>query len=153
LNLALADAGITSWDTKYHYAMWRPIDAISLANLDQNAATQPVLDWVPLITTPPFPTYTSGHSTFSGAAAGVLTAIYGEAVEFSSPMDPVATLPEGQKERLVRGFASFQEAAEEAGMSRIYGGIHFNFDNTAGLEAGQSVGFFVAHGALQPLAD
>ena len=60
LNVALADAGIACWDSKYHYSFWRPVQAI-------RADTDP--DWLPLLPTPPFPSYASGHSTFSGAAA------------------------------------------------------------------------------------
>lgn len=67
LNFALADAGISSWDAKYHYNMWRPIDAIREAAQDGNGATLPDSNWEPLLTTPSFPTYTSGHSTFKAA--------------------------------------------------------------------------------------
>ena len=76
LNFALADAAIVSWDCKYTFDYWRPITAIQLADMDGNAKTEPDPTWTPLLPTPPFPEYTSGHSTFSGAAAVVLAHFY-----------------------------------------------------------------------------
>jgi membrane-associated phospholipid phosphatase len=152
LNFALADAGISSWDAKYHYDMWRPIDAIREAGQDGNQATQPVSDWEPLLITPSFPTYTSGHSTFSGAAASVLTAVFGDNFAFTSRADRGSSgqWPPSNDTSLLamRSFTSFWDAAEEAGGSRIYGGIHFGFDNTAGLESGALVGTWVIEHAL-----
>lgn len=153
LNIALADAGISSWDAKYAYDLWRPIDAIREAANDGNSATMPIANWEPLLITPAFPTYTSGHSTFSGAAAAVLTELFGDSFAFTSradrgssgqwpPSDDVGLLE-------VRSFSSFWEAANEAGLSRIYGGIHFNFDNTAGLDSGSQVGQWVVQNALR----
>jgi hypothetical protein len=143
LNIAMADAGIASWDSKYHYDLWRPIDAIRLADQDGNALTSGDLAWIPLLKTPPFPTYTSGHSTFSGAASTVLASLFGDEVAFDSrndghlapeqrPLDPTQIV--------TRRFGSFSQAAQEAGMSRIYGGIHFAFDNSAGLDLGREIG-------------
>ena len=76
LNFALADAAIVAWDCKYTFDFRRPITAIQLADMDGNAKTEPDLTWTPLLSTPPFPEYTSGHSTFSGAAAVVLADFY-----------------------------------------------------------------------------
>ncbi|MCC6508387.1 MAG: phosphatase PAP2 family protein [Pirellulaceae bacterium] len=154
LNYALADAGIASWDAKYAYNVWRPIDAIRLADTDGNAATDANGNWTPLLNTPSFPAYTSGHSTFSAAAAAVLTELFGN-ISFSSradigstgvwpPAEDIAPLP-------VRSFTSFTQAALEAGMSRIYGGIHFSFDNIAGQASGQQIGQLVMGTLLQPL--
>ncbi|WP_162275923.1 phosphatase PAP2 family protein [Roseimaritima ulvae] len=155
VNYALADAGIASWDAKYGYDFWRPIDAIRYAETDGNASTVTVENWLPLVATPPFPTYTSGHSTFSGAAAEVLTGLFGDNFAFSSEIDrrPSAAQKPLAEDRIVtRHFTSFWHAAEEAGISRIYGGIHFDFDNTAGLESGRGVGQWVATRLLQPKA-
>ena len=155
LNLALADAGISSWDSKFAFDLWRPIDAIREAATDGNAATIADSDWAPLLNTPSFPSYTSGHSTFSGAAAAVLTALFGNNVAFSTRADRGAAgiwpAPDDVTGLAIRSFGSFAEAAAEAGMSRIYGGIHFNFDNTAGQTAGNSVGQLVINTALKPL--
>jgi PAP2 superfamily len=131
LNIALADAGIACWDSKYHYSFWRPVQAIREADTDADA------DWEPLLPTPPFPSYASGHSTFSGAAAAVLAEFFGtDAIAFTSTSDGLPGV-----ERSYRGF---REAADEAGRSRIYGGIHYEFDNAAGLSMGRDLGRYVA---------
>lgn len=146
LNLALADAGIASWDAKYEYDLWRPIDAIRNADSDGNDQTIADPSWTSEWINPPFPAYTSGHSSFSGAADSVLSVIFGDHVAFTSRSDPAAF-----DQVVTRSFTSFAEAADEAGVSRIYGGIHFNFDNTAGLEAGRNVGRYIAQNFLQPI--
>ncbi len=135
LNVSQADAAICCWDTKYTYSLWRPITAIRNADKDGNANTTVDTSWTSLLTTPNFPSYTSGHSTFSGAAAAVLSSFYGDNYKFSTtgPGLPGVT----------RSFTSFNQAADEAGMSRIYGGIHFMSDNTAGLAAGKQVGEYI----------
>jgi membrane-associated phospholipid phosphatase len=146
LNLALADAGIASWSAKYFYDFWRPIDAIHKADQDDNPSTVADRTWTPFLKTPPFPSYTSGHSTFSGAAAAVLTALIGNHVEFSSttdPQDAPSQRPIPVDKLTTRHFTSFHQAAAEAGMSRVYGGIHFAFDDMAGREAGERVGQLV----------
>src|SRR5204862_7113801 len=118
LNVAMADAAICAWDAKYAFNFWRPITAIQNGDTDGNAATVPDRAWTPLLPTPPFPEYVSGHSAFSGAAAEVLRVFYGgEAVSFSTGSD---VLP-----GVRRQFDSFYEAAAEAALSRLYGGIHF----------------------------
>jgi Leucine-rich repeat (LRR) protein/membrane-associated phospholipid phosphatase len=127
LNVAMADAGIAMADAKYTYWFWRPVTAIRTG--DGSAA--PVVDWTPLLNTPNHPSYVSGHSSFSGAAATVLTVWFGtRPFTFSS-----ASLP-----GVSRRFANFQQAADEAAASRVYGGIHFPFDNADGLATGRSVG-------------
>lgn len=146
LNLSMADSGIASWDAKYHYDLWRPIDAIREAVVDGNVSTVADTNWVPFLKTPPFPSYTSGHSTFSGAAAVVLTALLGENVSFTSSIDPQnapSQRPLAEAQLFSRQFTSFNQAASEAGMSRIYGGIHFGFDDVAGRELGGQVGLLV----------
>ena len=137
LNVSLADAGISCWDAKYEYDMWRPITAIREAETDGNNTTTENAGWTPILTTPAFPTYSSGHSTFSGAGAAVLKAFFGtHRVSFVVPSETTGVAD--------RNFRSFSQAAEESGMSRIYGGIHFSFDNTAGLKSGGQIGRYVA---------
>ncbi len=140
LNIALADAGIASWDAKYFYGLWRPITAIREADLDGNPATAPDPGWSPLLVTPPFPSYTSGHSTFSAAGAAVLSSAFGPETAFATATDDLPGV--------VRSFGSFASAAAEAGRSRIYGGIHFEFDNRDGLAAGAAVGQYVTQTQL-----
>jgi hypothetical protein len=131
LNVALADAAIAAWDAKYTYGLWRPETAIQNADLDDNDATTVDAAWRPLLLTPPHPEYVSGHSTFSAAAAGILAATFGDATAFSTTS---ATLP-----GVTRSFTSFTQAAQEAGRSRIYGGIHYEFTNQTGQQLGTQV--------------
>ena len=132
LDAALADAGIAAWNAKYTYNCWRPITAIREAGTDGNPATVADPSWTPLLATPAFPSYVSGHSAFSAAAATVLSAYFGPNTAFSATSDAMPGV--------VRHFSSFAQAAQEAGMSRIYGGIHFSFDNLAGLAIGRTIG-------------
>jgi hypothetical protein len=136
LNFALGDAAITSWSAKYRDNFWRPVTAIRAGDTDGNNGTVADVGWTPLLVTPPFPSTTSGHSTFSATAATVLTAFFGEGFRFSDAGD--RTQPASP-----RTFSSFQSAANEAGMSRIYGGIHYTFDNTLGLSSGRALGEYV----------
>jgi membrane-associated phospholipid phosphatase len=135
LNLAMADAAIVAWDAKYSYETWRPVTAIQAAADDGNSQTAPDPSWQPLLITPPFPEYVSGHSTFSGAASTVLSAVFGAQTSFSTTG---FGLP-----GVTRSFTSFDAAANEAGQSRIFGGIHFQFANQAGLAAGRALADFV----------
>ena len=133
LNLSMADAAICSWEAKYVYHCWRPITAIRSGDMDGNDATVGDAGWTPLLATPPFPEHTSGHSTFSGAAAKVLSLFYGtDNMSFTTGSD---ALP-----GVTRSFKSFSAAADEAGLSRIYGGIHFMSANVSGLSAGEAIG-------------
>lgn len=142
LNFALADAAIVSWDCKYIYNLWRPITAIALADTDGNPATEPDPEWRPLLETPPFPEYVSGHSTFSAAAAAVLAGFFGrDDVPFAAGSDDLPGV--------IRWYDSFSEAALESGVSRIYGGIHFTSGNQNGLSSGFAVGE-IASGRLGP---
>ena len=137
LNVAMADTAIICWDCKFRFDFWRPVTAIRDASRLNDKEIQSNPDWLPLLETPPFPAYTSGHSSFSGAAAAVLAEFFGsDQMEFITTSD---ALPKSR-----RSFSRFSEAANEAGMSRIYGGIHWSFDNTDGLESGKKVGQYVA---------
>jgi PAP2 superfamily len=143
LNLALADAAVACWRGKYVYEYWRPITAIQQAGLDGNSETKPVSGWTPLISTPPFPEYPSGHSTFSGAAAAVLAAIFGrDDLAFTIGADGIPGVQ--------RSYRKLSEAAYESGMSRIYGGIHFMSANLAGLRSGAEIGKQVSDSLLRP---
>jgi hypothetical protein len=143
LDLAVADAAICAWDSKYVDNFWRPITAIRAANTDGNPDTHQDSTWTPLLVTPNFPGYTSGHSTFSSAGAAVLASFFGtDNISFTTGSD---FLP-----GVTRTFASFSAAAAEAGQSRIYGGIHFQFDNQDALSAGKTLGRYVAQNFLTP---
>ncbi len=130
LNVALADAGIAAWNAKYIYNGWRPITAIQEGGTGNPAL---VVDpaWQPLLTTPSFPEYVAGHGTYSGAAASVLAAVFGDATSFSATSQSAPGI--------TRSYTSFSEAALEASMSRVYGGIHFEFSVLAGYDVGADV--------------
>lgn len=131
LNIALADAAIAAWDAKYDDEFWRPITAIQNGATDGNDLTVADPAWLPFLISPPFPDYISGHSTFSGAAATVLTAQFGANYAFTATSEGLTGV--------TRSFASFDAAAEEAGQSRIYGGIHYSFANADGKTTGKAV--------------
>ena len=155
LNVALADAGISCWDAKYEYELWRPIAAIRQADSDGNPSTVQDALWTPLLVTPPFAAYTSGHSTFSGAAAQILTEVFGSDFAFDTQQDVptnTATLPYDSSKWVTRSFTDFYQSADEASWSRVYGGIHYLFDGTEGLTAGYSIGSWVYNTKLRPLS-
>jgi hypothetical protein len=143
LNIALADAAIVSWECKYIYNFWRPITAIHEAAKDGNPETSPDIEWMPLLATPPFPEYTSGHSSFSGAAAVILARFFGsDYLPFRVGSDDLPGIS--------RRYRRFSEAAYESGVSRIYGGIHFMSANLHGLSRGAAVGHYVYTNTLLP---
>jgi hypothetical protein len=125
--IALADAFISCWDEKYQTHYIRPETAIQ-------ALKDP--KWRPLIQTPPFPEYTSGHSVISGAASSVLSHIFGENFNYEDTVLEQYGMP-------VRKFNSFKSAAKEASMSRLYGGIHFMPALENGVKQGEAVGEWV----------
>lgn len=136
LNVSLADAGIAAWDMKFTYNSWRPVTAVKEAGRDENNETQAQLDWEPLLTTPNFPDYVSGHSTFSSAAATILELFFGsDKMQFVTDSEDLPGV--------LRSFSRFSEAASEAGKSRIYGGIHYEFANRDGKNAGKKIAQFV----------
>jgi len=127
VGIAVHDAFIVCWNSKYIYNLQRPVTYIN-DNIDRN--------WQPYIVTPNFPTYTSGHSTQSAAAARVLTDLFG-VKRFTDTTHTDHALTPAQPPRT---FNSFEEAAAEAAISRLYGGIHYSFDNNDGLGCGECVG-------------
>jgi hypothetical protein len=146
LNIGMADALITAWDSKFEYSFVRPVTAIRNADNDPNPDTAGDATWLPLLTTPGHPSYMAAHSAVSATAATVLAEFFGnDAIAFTSSAEVSAggTV-------ITRSFDGFWEGAEEAGASRIYGGIHWSFDNEAGLEAGHSIGEFVSDNLLAP---
>jgi membrane-associated phospholipid phosphatase len=127
VGIAVHDAFICCWHVKYATNLQRPVTYIR-DNIDAG--------WLSFISTPNFPTYISGHSTQSGAAATVLADMFGQ-VRFTDTTHSDHGLVPAHSPRT---FASFEEAAAEAAVSRLYGGIHYPFDNDDGLVAGQCIG-------------
>lgn len=127
VSVSLADAFISCWDEKYRSVTVRPETVI-------NEFIDP--DWIPLLQTPPFPEYPSGHSVASGAASVVATHLFGDNFGFTDDTETEFGLDP-------RTFSSFYHAADEASISRLYGGIHFMPAIKNGIEQGKSIGNFV----------
>ena len=126
-SIAIADAFISCWDEKYRSNLIRPETLIN-EHIDDS--------WEPVLQTPPFPEYTSGHSVVSGAASEVLTNIFGDNFAFDDDTEVPYGLP-------VRSFNSFRQAADEAAISRMYGGIHYRAAVDVGVKQGRDLGKFV----------
>ncbi len=124
VSISLFDAFISCWDEKWRSIVVRPETLIN-QYLDDN--------WVPLLQTPPFPEYTSGHSVISRAAAITLTDIFGNDFSFKDTTEVEYGLP-------ARNFDSFLQASEEAAISRLYGGIHYIMAIENGVTQGEKVG-------------
>jgi hypothetical protein len=146
LNLAMVDATIACWDSKYTYRFWRPVTAIPLADTDGNDATEADPAWTPLRPTPLHPEYPSAHACVSNAAAKVLTSFFGKHIAFSMT---TSTCPAG----VVRSYESFKDLADEIGDARIYIGFHFRSSIRDGANLGRHVGHWTFHRSLQPLQD
>ncbi len=174
VNVAMADAGIASWESKYYYKVWRPVTGVREADAgsgpsgagDGNPATLGDARFMPLgapasnLTgpnfTPPFPSYPSGHATFGGALFQTLRLFYGtDRIPFtfvSDEFNGVTRDNQGQVRVLApRRFASMSQAEIENGRSRIYLGIHWAFDSTQGILQGRQVADQVFDHAFEPL--
>ena len=173
VNVAMADAGIAVWESKYYYQYWRPVTGIREADEqtgptglgDGNPATNGDTTYSPLGApasnlagpnfTPPFPAYPSGHAGFGGALFEMLRKYYRtDRIRFtfiSDEFNGVTRDNNGVVRPVVeRSFSSLSEAEEENGQSRIYLGIHWAFDKTEGVAQGRRVADYVFKHALQP---
>ena len=174
VNVAMADAGIAIWESKYHYAFWRPVTGIREADPrtgpsglgDGNPDTVADPIYSPLgapasnLTgpnfTPPFPAYPSGHAGFGGALFQILRNVYGtDRVAFTFTSDEFNGVTFGNDGNVrplaPRSFESFSQAEEENGQSRIYLGIHWEFDKTEGIAQGRRVANYVFRNAFTPV--
>lgn len=144
LNFATADAAIACWDAKYFYGTWRPETAIREITKAVNPHATAHPDFIPLMMTPAFPSYTSGHSTFSAAGSRLLELFFGtDDIEFSTTSDG---LPGA-----VRTFKKLSDCRNEIGMSRLWGGIHYRVDDVEGQNCGLKIADYVFAHALQPV--
>lgn len=141
---AIADAFVVAWKTKYEHGLWRPVTAIRLAAEDGNEATAPDPTWEPLIATPPFPCYISGHAIASGAAERALALALG-----SDRLTFHVTNPEVG---VTRAYSRFPELARESVEVRIWSGVHFRVSQEEGIKAGRRIGETCARGRLQRIA-
>jgi hypothetical protein len=145
LNMAEADSGIQCWDTKYFYNAWRPETALRELDTKINPAVVANPAFIPNMASPSFPAYTSGHSTFSAAGAKTL------ALFFGTDEIPISVTSDGLP-GVVHTFDRFSDAQREAGMSRIWGGIHTMTDNLQAQKAGVSIAEWVYAHELLPVA-
>jgi len=174
VNVAMADAGIAIWESKYYYDFWRPVTGIREADAgtgptgagDGNDSTTGDPDYVPLCApasnlagpnfTPPFPAYPSGHAGFGGAIFQILRRFYRtDQIAFtfvSDEFNGVTTDSQGHVRPLLpRSFSSLSQAEDENGQSRIYLGIHWAFDKTQGIAQGRAVANHVFDNTFQPV--
>jgi hypothetical protein len=149
LDMSMNDGLQTSNASKYHYVLWRPVTAIQRADEDGNPDTEADPTWTTLHpTTPPYPTYAGNASTIGAACATVLAGVFGgDAVPFQVHWDAYG-FPS-----VTRSYPGFWAAADEMARSRVYGGIHFTFDNVAGQGIGRNVAHYVMDHYLLPRDD
>ena len=165
VNVAMADAGISIWESKYHYQFWRPVTGIREADTDLNPNTLSDPSFTPLgapasnLTgpnfTPPFPAYPSGHAGFGGALFQTLRRFYGtDRIAFTFVSDEFngETVDNQGVVRpfMSRSFSSLAQAEDENAQSRIYLGIHWEFDKTEGIAQGRRVADYVFSNAFRP---
>ena len=144
LNIAVTDSLVASFETKYHYRLWRPETAIRFGHLDGNLKTDADVGFVPYTATPCFPSYPSAHASSAYAALEVLTRVYGsgrQTLALSNPAVPDVTLH----------YTRFRTIAEDIDDARVYGGVHFRFDQKAGASQGKAVADFVLDNKLRRL--
>jgi membrane-associated phospholipid phosphatase len=140
----MSDAAIACWDAKYTYQFWRPITAITMADLDGNPATDIDVDWTPLLGgTPAHPEYVSGHSTVSASAASVLAYFFGDNTAFRIDSERVPGV--------WRAFPSFSQAVLEVNDARVFAGIHYRTSCLDGNALGIEVADFVLRHSMRLL--
>lgn len=144
VNVSIHDALQTTQASKFVYGVWRPVTAIRQADSDLNPQTPADPTWLPLIPTPPYPSYAGNLATIGASAARALARAVGRddvdmAISWATASGPV-----------IRHYDSFSAAAEEEFMARIYGGVHYRFDQEAGRDVGQKVADFVFDHYMTP---
>jgi hypothetical protein len=147
VGVALYDAYVATWDSKYVYDHWRPYTAIRDADADENPRTSSDADWAPLRPTPPFPEYVSAHAAACGASFDVLQQVFGHRVSFTME---TTTAPPGMP---TRTFTSFDAAAAECADSRVRLGWHFPYATDAGLALGKQVARYALSHSLGTLRE
>jgi len=148
VNLSMADAGITAWNTKFAYNFWRPITAIRLGDDDTNPRTVGDPDWQPLINTPNYPDYTSGANNVTGAATRALALYFGsDDITFTVfTTNPMAI-------QQTRTYNRFSDAADDVVTARVFQGIHFRFADAEARKQGRHVAQWAFSHFLRPLGD
>jgi hypothetical protein len=139
VNVSVHDGLQTAQASKFVYGLWRPVTAIRQANTDLNPATEPDANWLPLLTTPPYPSYAGNMATIGASAARALQLAFGKNdIPVTATWKQSGGLPD-----VSHHFDGFWEAAQEQSDSRVYGGIHYQFDQDAGQTIGKATAEFV----------
>ena len=141
LNMALSDAAVATFDTKYLYNFWRPETAIAMGHADDNERTAADPAFRPLITAPCFPGYPSAHATLSGAAREVLERIY-------TPRRRSLVLSHPSVPGIVLSYRKLKEITDDIDDARVYGGIHFRFEQDQGAVLGRRVGEYLIRNSI-----
>lgn len=142
VNMAISDAQASVFETKYHYRFWRPETAIRAGDADGNPLTQGDPRFAPFVLTPCFPSYGSAHGSSSGAAREVLERVFGARHHFITLSNPVVA-------GVVLQYSTFRQITRDVDDARVYGGIHFRFDQEAGAKLGHEVGAYVQRHSLR----
>ena len=146
MNVSIHDALQTTLTSKFVYGLWRPVTAIQQAGSDLNAATEPDATWLPLIPTPPYPSYAGNMATIGASAARVIALAIG-----TNDIEVHATWKQsGGQPDVTRTYSTLWDVAQEQADSRLYGGIHYRFDNVAGQTAGKAVAEYVFANYMTP---
>lgn len=132
MNVAFHDALQTTMASKFVHGLWRPMTAIRRADEDGNPDTEPDVNWTPLLGNPPYPTYAGNHAAIGTSQSTILALVFGrDDIRFEHTWEGAGGA--------TRSYAGFAAMANEEERSRVYGGIHFTFDQTAGQSAGRNV--------------
>jgi len=144
LNMATNDSLVASFATKYFAVLWRPETAIRAASRDGNGKTDPDVTFAPLIPTPCFPSYPSNHASASGSAAEIMRRVYGAGGHVITMENPAVA-------GVVLRYTTLKQITDDIDDARVFGGIHFRFDQDAGAIQGRRVGQYVFANVLAPI--
>jgi hypothetical protein len=144
LAITMHDALMTSFSSKFIYGLWRPVTAIREADRDGNASTAPDPAWLPLLTTPPYPSYAGNMACIGASSATLFTQVFGRNdIPFSATWVGIG------QDNVTRNYNGFRQLADEEAESRIYGGIHYRFDHTASFGVCSKVAEYAATNYLR----
>jgi hypothetical protein len=146
LMMAISDAFVSTFETKYHYSFWRPVTAIQAGDTDGNSKTEPDVAWQPLITAPCFPSYPSAHASGSNAGRIIAEKIFGSGNHDITLDHPLVS-------NVALHYTKFSQITSDIDDARVYGGIHFRFDQEAGARQGRQVGSYIYNNALRSCGD
>lgn len=143
MNIAFHDSLLTTFTSKFQHGLWRPVTAIRRADEDENPNTTQDVNWSSLIGNPPYPTYAGNHAAIGTSQSTILGLFFGrDDIVFQHTWEGVGGA--------TRSYAGFTAMANEEERSRVYGGIHFTFDQTAGQSVGRNVANYIFQNFMQP---